>query len=234
MTERRPAGKLLTALTLGRIALIPVIAFSFMAAPAITTGSLLAFMFADLFDGIVARGVNADGPRRRAWDSTIDRVAIDAGLIAATVSGALPLPLLVGFLARDLYCAGICALMMGERRVAIKADLLYQGLNCSLAGWALVAPFLSGSGRSAVAAALFVASLFVAADLTRSVRRVMGAPGSVKGLVVSATSLRRRDFGWEAGEESTEMGRLTFDGPTTPALRLGLQAAMSEPRRVVT
>jgi phosphatidylglycerophosphate synthase len=228
MSERRPAGKLLTALTLGRIALIPVIAISFMASPAVTAVSLLAFMFADLFDGVVARREGADGPSRRAWDSTVDRIAIDVGLVAAAASGAMAPLLLVGFLARDLYCAGICAVMIGERRVAIKADLLYQGLNCGLAGWALAAPFLSSGGRSAAAAALFLASLVVAADLTRSVQRVRSAPDSVRNLVVSATRVRRGDFDWKAGREDARTERATFEGykPT-----FGLPAAMVEPDR---
>lgn len=197
MTERRSAGKLLVALTVSRIALIPVIAASFMASPAVTAASLLVFMFADLFDGIVARGEGDDGPGRRALDTTVDRIAIDAGLVAATLAGALPPLLLAGFLARDLYCGGICALMMAERRVAIKSDLFYRGLSCGFAAWALAAPFLSAGGRFAGAGALLLAALLLAADLSRSVRRVRSAPASVENLVLDAALLRRGDVDWE-------------------------------------
>jgi phosphatidylglycerophosphate synthase len=199
MSERRPAAKrLLTAITIGRIALIPVIALSFTSSPAVTSVSLLAFMFADLFDGVLARAVGDDGPARRALDSAVDRIAIDACLVAAAAVGAMPLLFVCAFLIRDLYCAVICALMMGERRVAIKADLLYRGLNCGLAGWALAAPFVSAGGRLAGAAVLFAASLVVAGDLTRSIRFVRRAPATVRSCVIAAADLRHGRVDWQA------------------------------------
>jgi phosphatidylglycerophosphate synthase len=210
MIEHRAAGRLPAALTVSRIALIPAIAASFLASPAVTTISLLVFMFADLFDGIVARGEGADGPRRRALDTTVDRIAIDAGLVAAAIAGAMPLLLLAGFLARDLYCGGICALMMAERRVAIKSDAFYRGLSCGFAAWALAAPFLSADGRSAGAAALFFAALLLSVDLTRSVRRVRSAPASVENLVLDAGSLRRGEVDWDTNAESRRSSGQSF------------------------
>lgn len=191
-------GRALTVLTLGRVALVPLVALTFMAAPAVTTVALLAFMFADLYDGVLARRLGVDGPRRRAVDSAVDRVAIDACLVAAAVTGAMPVLLVCAFLLRDLYCAAICAGMMREREVAIKADLVYRGLNCLLAAWAMAAPLLSASGRLGTALVLFAASLLVAADLTRSVRLVRRAPALVENRVVSATRLRSRQVDWEA------------------------------------
>jgi phosphatidylglycerophosphate synthase len=191
--------RLLTGITVGRIALIPVIAVSFMASPAITSVSLLAFMFADLFDGILARSAGNDGPRRRAVDSTVDRIAIDTCLVAAAVAGAMPLLLVCAFLARDIYCAVLCARMMSERWVAIKADLLYRSLNCGIAGWALAAPFLSTGGRQAGAMVLLAVSLVVAADLTRSVRLVRQAPLAVCDRVIAAADLRHYRADWQAG-----------------------------------
>jgi phosphatidylglycerophosphate synthase len=218
MSRRGPVEEyLLQAMTVGRIALIPVIAISFMAAPAVTSVALILFMFADLFDGIVARRRGDDGPRRRAVDSTIDRVAIDACFVAAAVTGAMPLLLVCAFLARDLYCGAICALMMAERRVAIKADLLYRGLNCVLAGWALAAPFLSANGRLAGALALFAASLLVAADLTASVRKVRRAPAVVRDKVISATALRRGLVEWEPGPERPGAGAPSMGRPLSVA-----------------
>lgn len=203
MSERRAAGELLLqAMTIGRIALIPVIAISFMAAPAITSLSLALFMFADLFDGVVARRAGDDGPRRRAVDSTIDRIAIDASFVAAAVAGAMPLALVCAFLVRDLYCALICVRMIGERRVAIKADLLYRGLNCGLAGWALTAPFLSSGARLSGALVLFAASLVVAGDLTASVRKVRRAPARVRDTVISATALRHNRVDWDIVDDT--------------------------------
>lgn len=198
---------LLTILTVGRLTLVPVLAVTFMTAPAVTTIALLAFMVADLYDGVLARKLGDDGPRRRAVDSAVDRVAIDACLIAAAFTGAMPALLVCAFLARDLYCGLICAAMMREREVAIKADLLYRGLNCALAGWAMVAPFLSSQGRLVSALALFVASIAVAVDLSRSVRLVRRAPRSVKGRVIGATTLRRRTVDWDAATHSSVTGR---------------------------
>lgn len=211
MSGERSAGNIaLGAITVSRLALIPVIAISFMSAPAITAPALVLFMFADLFDGILARHLGDDGPGRRAVDSVIDRIAIDACFVAAAVTGAMPVLLVCAFLARDVYCAAICAQMMAERRVAIKADLLYRGLNCALAGWALTAPFLSASGRLTGALVLFAASLFVTADLTLLVRRVRRAPSGVRDTVIGATALRHRRVDWEVSPDAP--------APAQPAL----------------
>lgn len=201
MNDRRrlslPASRLaLSTLTAVRLALIPILAVSFMANSLVMTVALLTFMFADLFDGMLARQFGADGPRRRAEDSIVDRLAIDACLVGAAVTGAIPVVLVCAFLARDLYCAALCAQMMREREVAIKADLAYRGLNCAMAGWAIAAPFLSSTGRLASAGALFGVSIGVAVDLSRSVRLVRRAPAAVRDCVISATALRRGDVHW--------------------------------------
>jgi phosphatidylglycerophosphate synthase len=198
MSARRSAGGgLPMALTVGRIALIPVISLSFMASPVITAVSLVTFMFADLFDGVLARLTGDEGPWRRAADSVVDRVAIDVCFVAAGLTGAMPALLVVAFLARDAYCSAICVGMMRERQVAIKADLLYRGLNGSLACWALAAPFLSTSGRSATALVLFGAALLVTADLRRSVRLVRRAPETVRNQVIDAGNLRNHQLDWD-------------------------------------
>jgi phosphatidylglycerophosphate synthase len=208
MDEGRREGRpLLMGITVGRLALIPVIALSFMASPLITSVGLLAFMFSDLFDGILARSTGDDGPRRRAVDSIVDRVAIDACLVAAAVTGAMPPLLVCAFLARDLYCAVLCAGMMRERWVAIKADLLYRGLNCGIAAWALAAPFLSSGGRLASALLLFAVSLVAAADLTRSVRLVRRAPATVRDRVIAAADLRHHRIDWRASARSSSPDR---------------------------
>jgi phosphatidylglycerophosphate synthase len=191
MSQGRLGSGASRAITVGRLGLVPVIALSFMSAPAITTPALLLFMFADLFDGVLARRRGDDGLWRRALDSTVDRIAIDACFIAAAVTGAMPVLLVVAFLVRDLYCAGICASMMRERRVVLKMDLPYRALSCALAGWAFAAPFVSANARLAGAVALFAASLLAAVDLTFSVRQVRRAPTELQDAVVSAAALRR-------------------------------------------
>jgi phosphatidylglycerophosphate synthase len=209
----------LTALTIGRLALVPVIAISFMASPLLTVAALLLFMVADLYDGILARRLGGDGPRRRAVDSIVDRVAIDACLVAAAVAGAMPIALVCAFLLRDLYCAVICVRMMRERSVAIKTDLLYRGLSCLFAGWAMAAPFLSAEGRLYSALALLVASLVVAGDLTRAVGLVRRAPATVRGRVIPAAALRRSQADWGAASRPSPVrGAMDVGYPTPAAL----------------
>jgi phosphatidylglycerophosphate synthase len=163
-----------------------------MVHPAVTTACLGAFMVADLYDGVLARRCDADGPGRRALDSVIDRVAIDACLVGAWAVGAMPGLVLLGFLARDLYCSALCTWMFRRRHAAIKADLLYRGLNFLIAVWALAAPFLTQAARSAAAAALLGLAIVVSADLTRGVRRVVGSPQDLTGKVIPAGALRTR------------------------------------------
>lgn len=186
-----PVESALTAVTVGRLVLVPVIIASFIVSPPITTAALLLFITADVYDGVIARRHKADGSARRALDSIVDRIAIDACLLAACVSGALPLPILCAFLARDLYLTFLCHGMMAERRVAIKADWLYRSLNLGVAAWAIAIPFISSAVRVGFAVSLLALSVIVAADLVRAVRIVRCAPPDFRNVVVDAGWLRR-------------------------------------------
>ncbi len=181
----------LAALTLARLSLVPVIVLSYMKSPVVTASAIVLFVVADVFDGVLARDRGADGPSRRALDSTVDRIAIDAGIVCAFLAGILPGFLLVALLARDAYCAAICARMMHRRKVAIKADWMYRGLNLCVAVGAIAAPFLPGTLWVSLAAVLLLLSLVVALDLTRSVRLVEGASQRVRDTVLPAGALRR-------------------------------------------
>lgn len=182
---------LLAAFTLVRLPLVPAMALTFMHEPALTTAFLIAYMFADLFDGVVARRLGADGIERVALDSVVDRIAIDTCLVAAWLAGALPVYLLVGFLARDLYLTAICRRMVRERSVAIKADVVYRGLSFCIAVWAAAAPFVSQTFRTTLAALILATALVVAADLRRLVGAVLSDPAELYDCVVPASSLRR-------------------------------------------
>lgn len=181
----------LGALTLGRLSLVPVIILSFMQIPAVTTGAIALFVVADIFDGVLARNQSVDGPSRRALDSTVDRIGIDAGMIGAYFAGILPGFLLLALLARDAYCALICARMMYRRRVAIKADWMYRALNLCVVVGAIAAPFLSARVWASLAGVLLLLSVAVAIDLTRSVRLVESSSPDLRDTVVSAGVLRR-------------------------------------------
>lgn len=187
----RKADLVLAALTLSRLALIPVIALSFMKLPALTIGAVVLFVIADVADGMLARNLRADGPYRRALDSTVDRIGIDAGIVGAYLAGILPGYLLIALLARDAYCALLCARMVHRRGIAIKADWLYRLLNACVAIGAIAAPFLSQRLWVALAGVLLLFSIAVAADLTRLVRRVEASPSAVRNAVLPAGALRR-------------------------------------------
>jgi phosphatidylglycerophosphate synthase len=190
------ADAALVAFTLARLVLVPIMIMSFFVAPALMTAALGLFIFMDVYDGVLARRYDADGPTRRAVDSIVDRIGIDGVLIAAYFAGALPAVFLGAFLARDAYCAIACAVMVSKRKVAIKADWVYRALNLSVAAWAVSAPFVSGSARNAFAAVVLAASALVVVDLTRSVRKVISAPAQIVDTVVRAGSLRRSAVDW--------------------------------------
>jgi phosphatidylglycerophosphate synthase len=178
-------------LTVARLALIPPVIVSFMKVPAVTTACLGLFMVLDLADGALARAEGKDGVYRRSLDSTVDRIGIDACLIAAAVVGAMPVVLVIAFLARDLYCACLCVRMVAERGVVIKADIVYRALNFLMASWALSAPFVTAQARTTFGGLLLLASVLVAVDLTRATRRVRRAPIDVRNCVVPARTARR-------------------------------------------
>jgi phosphatidylglycerophosphate synthase len=184
------SDRLLLGFTVGRLVLIPGVIASFLVSPAVTTVFLLLFVAADVYDGVLARRFEADGPSRRALDSIVDRIAIDACLVAAWVSGAMPLLILCGLLARDLYLAALCRRMVRERRVAIKADWLYRSLNLAVVAWALLAPFVSQGTRTVLAVALLGFSLVVARDLKISISKVLQARSELRNVVVDAGVLR--------------------------------------------
>jgi phosphatidylglycerophosphate synthase len=182
---------LLSAFTALRLVLVPPIIASFMVSPLVTTVCLGLFMAADLYDGVLARRLNADGLQRRAFDSTVDRIAIDVCLVAAYLAHAMPAILLAGFLARDLYCALLCAWMVRLRGVALKVDVVYRSLSFFIATWAIAAPFLSATARTDAAGILLIAATAVAVDLTHCVRRVIAAGDLAPGRTISVGLLRR-------------------------------------------
>lgn len=180
----------LAAWTLGRLGLVPIIIAAFVVSPVLCAVALAAFIAADLYDGVVARELNADDPDRRALDSIVDRIAIWSVYIAVVLAGYLPPILLMLLLTRDLYCAVWCYRMMRQRGIAIKADWMHRSLNLTLAGWVVAAPLLASPLRSALFIGVLAFALFVAVDLRRCIGKVLEAPESFRDMVVPAASLR--------------------------------------------
>jgi len=179
----------LLAWTLGRLGLVPVVIGAFVISPPLTAVALMVFVAADLYDGVLARDLDADGPSRRVLDSLVDRIAIWSVLVAVSLAGYLP-PLLLGLLViRDLYCALWCYRMLSTRNIAIRADWLYRTLNLMLAGWVVIAPLIGSTSRSVAFIAILAFSVLVAVDLRRCVVRVLTTP-SVRDAVLGASALR--------------------------------------------
>jgi phosphatidylglycerophosphate synthase len=180
----------LLAWTLGRLGLVPIVIAAFVISPPLTAIALGIFVVADLYDGVLARELDADGPSRRVLDSLVDRVSIWSVFLAVTLAGYLP-PFLLGLLlARDFYCGAWCYRMVSSRNVVIRADWMHRSLNLMLAGWVIVAPMMGSAVRSSLFAGIMLFSLLVAADLIRSISRVLGSPPSLRNVVVSARDLR--------------------------------------------
>jgi phosphatidylglycerophosphate synthase len=182
-------GRLLM-LTLGRLVFVPAIIVALSISPLLTLALLAAFIGMDLYDGVLARELGADDPARRALDSVVDRLSIWPVYVAASLMGLLPLVFVALMVARDLYCAALCGRMVRQRDIAIRADWLYRSLNLMLAAWIVAAPLLSPAARLGSFAFVFAFSLLVAADLRRSVLRVMRMPAAATPTVISASSLR--------------------------------------------
>lgn len=181
----------LAVLTVGRLALVPLMILSVGQSTLALALSLAIFIAADLLDGVVARRHDADDCARRALDSIVDRVAIWSVYGAAVLAGLLPLAFFGLLALRDAYCAYQCGRIVAGPGIAIKADWMYRGLNLMLAAWVLIAPHVGTDLRQALFALILVAASAVAVDLTRSVSWLLDRSSGISGEVVSATRLRR-------------------------------------------
>jgi phosphatidylglycerophosphate synthase len=185
--------RVLVLVTVGRFVLIPVVVITFAAQPVITAMALSLFVGLDIYDGILGRQRGGDGPSRRALDSIVDRLAIHTVYIALALKGFFLPELLAFMLLRDAYCAYQCSRIMRARWVAIRADGMYKLLNLSLAGWVVIAPFITRTLQEGLAILILSYSVVVAGDLTLAVRKVLALPHHFDCSVISAGALRRRE-----------------------------------------
>ncbi len=78
--------------------------------PVVSVCFLVAFVSADLFDGLLARHLGVDTDLRRAWDSTLDRIAVHLVLYFSVLLQAPGLFWLYSLVAlRDFIGSLICA-----------------------------------------------------------------------------------------------------------------------------
>jgi phosphatidylglycerophosphate synthase len=183
--------RVLLILTFGRLLFIPIVIVSLVSSPLVTAVALSLFIAADLYDGVAARQLGADDPERRVLDSLVDRAAIWAVYLAATIIGLLPVALFMLMLARDAYCGYVCQQMVRRRNVAIRADWMYRGLNLALAAWIVAAPLVQANVRLGMFAGILAFSAVVAMDLKRSVAAILRMPSSAMSTVIAAGDVRR-------------------------------------------
>jgi phosphatidylglycerophosphate synthase len=200
-------SRALSLITVGRLCLIPVVIATFMEQPLVTTLALLAFMCADLGDGVIARRLSADDRLRRATDSTVDRIGIDACLLAACVKGTLPWILFACFVARDLWCAALCARVAAIRGVVVKGDLAYRAVTGSFGLWGLTAPFLSPTARTTFAAAILFVAIVLVVDYSRAIRAVLKDRYVCWNQTVSVAAVREAIASGRAGSLLGSRGR---------------------------
>ena len=194
--------RVLLLLTFGRFLFIPIVVMSLISSPAITAVALLLFIAADLYDGVAARQLGADGPERRVLDSLVDRASIWTVFFVATSVGLVPMVLFALLLLRDAYCGYLCQRMVRRRNVAIRADWMYRGLNLALAAWVVLAPLVGADVRLIGFIGILALSVVVAVDLKRSVAVVLSMPPSVRSTVIPAGELRRMHRALETGRIS--------------------------------
>jgi phosphatidylglycerophosphate synthase len=149
--------------------MVPLLAISLVWRPIVVAPLLAAFIVADIWDGVVARKYGSDGPRRRAVDSLVDRIAIHSVLMTCVALGLLPVMLYAILVVRDLYCGRICFRMFRDLGTVVKADGRYRGLNLLIAAWVISAPRLGHDVRAATFGVVLVVAVGVAWDLRRCV-----------------------------------------------------------------
>jgi phosphatidylglycerophosphate synthase len=190
LTAFRKIPRVLLAITLGRLALVPVMIVSFDVTPAITISALAVFIAIDLYDGVLARRLDADDTARRTLDTVVDRLSIWPGYLVVTIEGYLSFALLALFAVREIYTGYWCRRLLVERDVVIRADWMCRGLNLMLAGWVIAAPFASATARDSLFVAVLVVAVVVAVDVAGSLRSVLCMPEQVRSRVIPAAELR--------------------------------------------
>jgi phosphatidylglycerophosphate synthase len=186
--SRSVAG--VTAFTVARLAFVPLIILSLGRNPLLLAGLLLAFICADLYDGVLARHYEVDDAARRALDSVIDRAATWPVFVAMALLHYCPVWCVAALITRDLYCGWLCRSII-VRRVAVRADWLYRSFNLLLALWVFLVSSFTAWWLPVLIAPVLGFGLIVALDLRRACNIINGDP-SFADTVISASVLRSR------------------------------------------
>lgn len=111
-----------------------------------TFGATAAICAVDLGDGILARKLSAEGPKRRALDSAVDATIITAGLLSTFKMRPKARPYIGTLIAREAFVGGGWALDLLATKQVKKGDDFHKLPSLSIAAFCLAANH--GSERS--------------------------------------------------------------------------------------
>ena len=98
-----------------------------------------AIIAVDLLDGVLARKLDSDGPRRRIADSVVDSGIIAAALAAMHKKHPKARPFIGALAARELFVAGGWALDLAKSRQAKKGDVFHKLPPLTIAAFGVAA-----------------------------------------------------------------------------------------------
>ncbi len=98
-----------------------------------------AIIAVDLADGIVARGLGVDGPKRRLLDSVVDSVIITAGLASTYRKIPKARPFIGLLAAREAFVASDWAIDLAKSRQPKKGDNFHKLPSLSIAAFGVAA-----------------------------------------------------------------------------------------------
>ncbi len=97
------------------------------------------FVAWDIADGVVARLLHADSPRRRVIDAVVDRIAVAENLFAISTTNKRTRPYTVLLAARELVVGIANARHYADTQEVVQGTGLHKLASLSLAGYGVVA-----------------------------------------------------------------------------------------------
>lgn len=109
-------------------------------------GATAAIIAVDQADGMVARKLGVDGPKRRALDSVVDSVIIGAGLVSVYKKNKKARPFVGALALREAFVATGWALDLAKSKQVKQGDVSYKLPHLTKAAFCLAAN--QGSDRA--------------------------------------------------------------------------------------
>lgn len=168
-------------LTIGRLLFVPALVWS--ARPetmAVFFWLLFAFVLIDIFDGVVARRLQAETSLRRLLDGVVDKLSIH--IVALFVCFSLPasIPFWVFMLARDVAQAAVGYAVLRKCRIVAAGAKWHRAFTISVAGWGL-ALVLFNSWSWAVGIVMVALGTITLIDYCLQCARLLQSRGHTRG-----------------------------------------------------